>query len=50
MSAICTRRIGNISVLPEIGQYLSFVLPNDIIIEFKGRHLSQFLGETQLGF
>ena len=27
-----------------------FVLANDITIEFKGRHLSQFLGETQLGF
>ena len=27
-----------------------FVLENDIIIEFKGRHLSQFPGETQLGF
>ena len=27
-----------------------FVLANDIIIEFKVRHLSQFPGETQLGF
>ena len=27
----------------------NFVLANDIIIEFKGRHLSQFPGETQLG-
>ena len=27
-----------------------FVLANDIIIEFKGLHLSQCPGETQLGF
>ena len=27
-----------------------FVLANDIIIEFNGQHLSQFPGETQLGF
>ena len=27
-----------------------FVLANDIIIEFKEWHLSQFPGETQLGF
>ena len=27
-----------------------FVLAYDIIIEFKGRHLSQFSGEKQLGF
>ena len=27
-----------------------FILANNIIIEFKGRHLSQFPGETQLGF
>ena len=27
-----------------------FALANDIIIEFKGRYLSQFPGETQLGF
>ena len=27
-----------------------FVLANDIIIEFKARHLSQFPGETQLWF
>ena len=27
-----------------------FVLANNIIIEFKGRHLPQFPVETQLGF